>query len=98
MLRFYKNFFRVFMNDIVIFSHILKKYLLHLNQIFKLFRIRHVNLTLTKFFLNYSLIILLNQQINNLDLFTSTKKIVVITLLRLLKTLKNFEYFLNFIK
>ena len=98
LFRFYRQFFRVFINNIIIFFYSLKKYLLYLKQIFKFFRVKRVSLILTKSFLNYFLIILLNQRVDNLDLLTLTKKIVAITSLRFLKNLKNLNYFLNFIK
>ena len=97
MLRFYRQFFRVFMNDIVIFSHILKKHLRHLHQIFEFFQNKRVNLTSIKSFLNYFFIILLKQRVNSLDLFIFEKKIVVIVFLRFSKLLKNLNYFLSFI-
>ena len=95
---FYRQFFRIFMNNIMIFSYILKKHLFYLQQIFELFQFKRVNLIFINFFLNYSSIILFNQRIDNFNLFTLTKKIVVITLLRFSKNLKNLNYFLNFIE
>ena len=98
LLRFYRQFFRIFMNDIMIFSRTLKKHLFYLQQIFELFHIKRINLTSTKFFLNYFSITLFDQRMNNFDLFISTKKIVTIILFRFSKTLKNLKYFLNFIE
>ena len=97
ILRFYRQFSRVFMNDIVIFSHILKKHFRHLHQIFDFFQNKRVNLTSIKSFLNYFSIILLRQRVNSLDLFISKKKIVVIIFLQFSKSLKNLNYFLSFI-
>ena len=54
-------FVKTYMNDIVIFSHILNEHLVHLLMMFKLLRNKKVSLTLIKFFVNYSSIILLNQ-------------------------------------
>ena len=59
MLRFYKHFVRIYINDIIIFSRILKEYLRYLQMIFQLFRNKKVSLTSTKLFFNYSLITLL---------------------------------------
>ena len=98
LLRLYRQFSRAFMNDIMIFSRTLKKHLLHLRQIFELFRNKRVNLASAKFLLNYSSIILFDQRMNNLDLFISTKKIAVITSFRFSETLKNLKYFLNLIE
>ena len=97
MFRSYRKFSRVFVNDIVIFSHILKKHLQHLHQIFRLFQIKRINLTFTKFFLNYSFIILIDQRIDNLKLFIFVEKIAKIISLQFLKSFKNLNYFLKLI-
>ena len=74
MFRFYRQFSRVFIDDIVIFFYILKKHFQHLNQIFDFFINKRVNLTSIKSFLNYFFIILLKQRVDNLELFIFEKK------------------------
>ena len=49
LLCFYRQFFRIFINNIMIFSHTLKKHLFYLQQIFELFQLKRVNLISTKF-------------------------------------------------
>ena len=80
------------------FFYILKKHLNYLSQFFRLCKQKRINLTLTKLFLKYSLIILLNQHVNSLNFFIFEKKIIVITSLQFLKSLKNLNYFLNLIE
>ncbi len=92
------------MNDIVIFSHTLKKHLKHLYVIFSLFKWLHICLTFTKSFLKYSLISFLKQKINEFELTTLTKKLIIISLFwfsQFLKKLKIYikltEYLRNYV-
>ena len=62
------------MNDIIIHFRLLKKYLVYLQQLFDFFRNKRVNLTISKFYLNYSLIILLNQRVDFLNITIIEKK------------------------
>ena len=98
MLRSFKNFAKIFVNDIIIFSRILQKHLSHLRQIFELFRSKRVSLSPIKSFINYPSVILLDQRVDKLDMFTSQKKIQAITSLRFLETLRDLEIFLGLIE
>ena len=98
MFRFYKQFFRAFIDDIVVFSHTLKKHIRHLSQIFGLFTKKRVNLTSIKLFLSYSSITLLNQRVDSLKLFIFDEKLTVIVSLQFSNFLKDFEYFLGLIE
>ena len=93
MLRSYRDFSRVYMNDIIIFSKILKKHIAHLRQIFQLFASKRVNLTFNKSFLSYSFIMLFKQRVDSLDLSISIEKIAIITFLRFSQSLKNLKHF-----
>ena len=61
IFRFHKFFVYCYINNIVIFSKILKNHFKHLNIIFNLFNELKITLKEIKTHLNYSLIILLNQ-------------------------------------
>ena len=98
LLRSYKKFIWIYVNDIIIYSRTLKEHLNHLIIIFQLFRNKRVNLTSTKFYLNYSSVILLSQRINNLNMFIFAKKIIAITSLRFSYILQDLEIFLNLIE
>ena len=98
MLRPFKNFAKAFVNDIIIFSRTLQKHLDHLRQIFELFRIKRVSLSPIKLFINYPSVILLSQRVDELDMFTSQKKIQAITSLRFPETLRDLEIFLELIE
>ena len=97
LLRFYKNFVKIYVNDIIIYSRTLIEHVKHLQTIFQLFRDKRVNLTFTKFFLTYSFVILLKQRVNNLKISISTKKIVVIISLRFSHNLRDLKIFLKLI-
>src|SRR5437762_9338223 len=69
----HKFFICCYIDDIVIFSKILKNHLKHLNTVFNLFDELKIIFKKVKTHLNYSSIILLNQQVNDFDM-TSLKK------------------------
>ena len=97
MLRLYKKFSKIYMNDIIIFFKTLDEYVKYLRQIFRLFQQKRVNLIFIKSFLNYLLIILLSQQIDNLNLSISKKIIIVITFLQFSISLRELKYFFDLI-
>ena len=50
MLRIYKVFARVYVNDVMIFNHTLKKHIVHLHAIFELFDFFDITLSSKIFF------------------------------------------------
>ena len=82
IFRSYKNFVKIYVDDIIMHSRILIKHLKNLRQMFELFRLKKVNLTSIKCFLNFSLIILLNQKVNFFDIIIVKKKIIAIIVIR----------------
>ena len=97
MLRSYREFSKIYINDIIIFFKTFNEHVKHLRQIFRLFQQKRVNLTFIKSFLNYSFITLLNQRVNNLNLSISKKKIVIITFLQFSTSLRDLKYFFDLI-
>ena len=73
IFRFHKFFVYCYINNIVIFSKILKNYFKHLNTVFNLFNELKITFKEVKTHLNYLLIILLNQQIDDFDMISSKK-------------------------
>src|SRR5947207_10482812 len=69
----HKFFVCCYIDNIVIFSKTLENHLQHLNMIFSLFNKLRIILKKIKTHLNYSSIILLDQQMNNFDMITSQK-------------------------
>ena len=74
ILRLFKDFVKIYIDNIIIHSRTLKKYLIYLRQLFNFFCNKRVNLITFKLYLKYSLIILLNQQINSLKITIIEKK------------------------
>ena len=58
IFKFFKNFARAYVNDVVIFFNFLKKYLHHFIQTFTLFEKMNVIIKVNKTFLKYSTIAL----------------------------------------
>ena len=98
---FFKNireFAKIFINDIIIFSRIRKKHLKHLKTIFQRLFSYDVTLNLTKAFLNFSFLILLNQVIDALKFITIKKKLTTIIQLIFSRTLNPSEVYLKLTK
>ena len=87
----------IYVNDIVIYSTTLSKHLHHLQYVFNEFIFKEIYLFSEKFFLNYSSIQLLKQQVNALKLVTVKDKLVVITNLEFLCTLTQLKKYLDLI-
>ena len=88
-----REFVKVYINDMIVFLKTLSEYLNHRKRMFTLFRQKRINLNFKKSFLNYFSVILLEQRIDSLNLFTFEKKLIVIMTLRFLKNItiiKNF--------
>ena len=98
ILRKHKDYSRVFINDIVIYSKTLKNHIKHLHAIFSLLKSFNISLNLEKSFLNYSSIQLLKQKVDVFDLIIVSEKIEAIIKFEFLRNLKNFEIYLDFIE
>ena len=97
IFRSHKFFVCCYIDDIVIFSKIMKNYFKHLNTVFNLFDELKIILKEVKTHLNYLSIILLNQQIDNFDMIFLKKQIATLQDLLFLEILKNLEIYLNLI-
>jgi len=60
MLRFYRSFAHVYVDNIVIFSKTFDKHVEHLYTIFDLFNSKRIILLTKKFYLEYSIVTLLD--------------------------------------
>ena len=98
LLKSFKHFAKAYVDNIIVFSRIMKKHLKHLETIFKLFREKRVSLASTKSILAYLSIILLRQRVNNLEMFIIMKKLTIITALRFFHTFKDLKIFLDLTK
>ena len=78
IFRFHKFFIYYYIDDIIIFLKILKNHFKHLNIVFNLFDELKITFKEIKTHLDYSSIILLNQQVNNFNMTFSKKQIAVL--------------------
>ena len=95
IFRFHKFFVYCYINNIIIFSKTLKNYFKHLNIVFNLFDELKIIFKEVKTHLNYSSIILLNQQVDDFDMISSKKWIAALQDLSFLETLKNLKIYLD---
>ena len=82
---------------LLFFLKILKNHLKHLNTVFNLFNKLKITFKEVKTHLDYSSIILLNQQVNDFNMISLKKWIAALQNLSFLKTLKNLEIYLDLI-
>ena len=78
ILRKYCHFIRIYVDDIVIFLNTLKKHSKHLTFIFALFKKYNIVIKTFKIYFDYFIIVLLNQRVNNFDLFIFENKLKII--------------------
>ena len=74
ILRFNQTFAKIYIDDIVIFSKTLNDYLMHLRDVFEIFKINNILIKSFKSFIEYSSITLLKKHVNSFDLITDEQK------------------------
>ena len=94
-LRLYKYFVKYYINNVIIFFKIIKKYFEYFRIIFRLFAQFKIIFKLKKSFLDYSFIIFLNQKMNNFDLIMTKKKIAIIKKIHFSKILKILKIYID---
>ena len=92
----HKSFAWYYIDDIIIFFKTLENHLGHLNIIFSLFNKISIYLKNTKIYLDYPLIILLGQWVDEFGLTISEKWIAAIWELKFPEILKDFKTYLGF--
>ena len=95
MLHQHQSYAQEYVNDVIIFFKILTDHLIHLNTILSLFSQLQISLKEIKSFIDYSLITLLSQKIDDVRLSTSDEKLMTLTKLFFFKNLKNLETYLD---
>ena len=91
----YYNFIRCYINDIIIFSKTIEKYVKYLKIIFNLFFKKFIKLKLKKLFIDYLLVILLDYWVDNFNLFIIKEKITTICNLDFFKNLTKLKYYIE---
>ena len=97
LLREYRVFARIYVNDVIIFNKILKKHVQHLTIIFSLFIKLRINLKFFKTYLSFFFVILFDQYVIVINLTIVTKKLKIILKFRFSTTLKNLKHYLKLI-
>ena len=95
ILRKYRHFVKVYVNHIVIFFNTLKKHLKHLTFIFVLFKKYNIVIKTFKIYFDYFIIVLLNQRVNNFDMFIVENKLKIIFDLKFSHILKYLKIYLD---
>ena len=96
ILRNFKKFCRIYIDDIVIFSKTFEEHVEHLHQIFELFTNLNISLSLTNFFFDYFTVQLLKLGVDVFELFTSKEKLKAISNLKFSKTFQDLKTYLEF--
>ena len=97
ILRIYRVFVKIYVDDIVIFNKTLKKHLNYLRKMFRLLNLFNIRLLFKKLYLNYSIVVFLKQKIDVFDFIIIVDKLIVIINLRFSYIFKNFEKYFEFI-
>lgn len=95
-LRFFRKFYRIYIDNIIVFFKSFAKHLKHLRILFLKFVAFEVILSFNKIYLNYSSITLLEQKVDAFNLSKIEKRIEIIKTIRFLRNLKMLEAYLNF--
>ena len=98
ILKKYRAFARVYVNNIVMFNKTLTKHINHLRKIFRLFKKMNIAFKSNKIYFDYFIVALLKQKINSLKLTTIKKKLKIISKLKFFITFKLLETYLKLIE
>ena len=95
ILRPHRDFYRAYVDDIVIFSLSLDEHIKHLNLVFSALDKMNVYLSPKKSFLEYSSVHLLRQKVDALGLAIAEEKLAAISQLNFLRSLAQLERYLG---
>lgn len=98
LLQEHRQYAKIYVNDIVIFSKNLDEHLKHLRQIFDMLIVNNIFIKFEKTFVEYSTIHLLDQKVNSLDLTIVENKLRTIVNLRYLRSLQLLKIYLELTK
>ena len=97
LLRKFRRFARVYVDDIVIYFKIVEKHAQHLRFVFSMLRQNNIFIKFSKIFLDYSFVRLFDQKIDSFELSISEEKLKIITKLSFSRILRQFEIYLDLI-
>ena len=91
----FREFARVYIDNVAVFSKMLQDHLTHLRKVFSLFKEKCITLKGSKSFLGYLSTTLLGQKINGFGLSMAIEKLAAITALEFPHILKDFKLYLE---
>ena len=97
LLKWFRWFVQVYVNDIIIFFKTTKKHVVHFRFVFDMLQTNNIFIKFNKTFLNYFNMTLLNQKMNFFDLFINVKKLKIIIKIQFFKILRSLETYFDFI-
>ena len=97
LLRPFKTFARIYIDDVVIFNQSVKKHTGHFEYIFNLFDKMNIVLKFSKSYIGYPTVALLNQKVDNFGLSISIDKLETIRAIKFPRKFKNFETYVGMI-
>ena len=98
ILQSHCTYTQIYINDIIVFSKTLEKYIAYLDTVFKLLDSLDIVLVSTKIFLRFSSTTLLSQKIDSLSMTAAAEKIQAISKLAFLIILQNLKHYLSLIR
>ena len=98
ILRAFRQFVKVYIDDVIVKSNSLKEHLTHLRIVFNLFVKFNIIIKSTKVFIDYSNVALLEQRVNSLKLSISEKKLKTIANIKFPETLQDLKHYLELTK
>ena len=97
ILRIFRQFVKVYIDDVIIRSNSLKEHLTHLRIVFNLFVKFNIAIKSIKVFIDYSNVALLEQRVNSLKFSISEEKLRAIANIKFSETLQDLKHYLELI-
>ena len=97
IFRNFRDFFRVYVNDIVMFNKTFEKHIKHLFKIFELFHKLNITLKFNKIYFEYFIVVLFDKKIDNFEFIIVEKKLKIIFKFQIFVILKLLKTYLKFI-
>lgn len=97
LLREFRAFYRIYVDDTVIFSATLEDHLCYLHAVFGRFQQLGITLKPAKAFIGFPSVTLLGQQVDGMELSTDKDRIAAIHDLKISATLRDLEHYLGLI-
>lgn len=91
----HRQYAKVYIDDITIWSYSLKNHIKHLTAVFSLFQHLHITLSHSKSFLGYPSVTILGQKVDSFGMVTAEQKIEAISHIVFPESLRDLERYLG---